>query len=77
MKSAALGCDDGQDPLWLQYHTHALQYLSENVPGGKKASFSSTVDKTGTVFKIVGPKDVAPAKWQDQMLATFAKSAKK
>lgn len=81
-------CDDGHDPLWLQYHTHALQYVSENMPRAKKASitievsakakkFTGSVDKSGTVFKFVGPKEVAPAKWQDQMLATFKKAARK
>lgn len=81
-------CDDGHDPLWLQYHTHALQYASENMPAAKKASitievsskakkFSSSVDKTGTVFKFVAPKTVASAKWQDEMLATFKKAARK
>ncbi|MEO8705324.1 MAG: hypothetical protein ABI867_35100 [Kofleriaceae bacterium] len=81
-------CDDGRDPLWLQYHTHALQYLSENVPAAKRATikievsskaktFSASVDKTGTVFTFVGPKEVAPAKWQDEMLATFKKAARK
>lgn len=81
-------CDDGHDPLWLQYHTHALQYVAESVPKGKKASisievsskakkFSSKVDKTGTVFKFVGPKETASAKWQDEMQATFKKAARK
>jgi hypothetical protein len=81
-------CDDGHDPLWLQYHTHALQYVSENLPVAKKASitievsskakkFAGSVDKTGTVFKFVAPKEVASAKWQDEMLATFKKAARK
>ena len=81
-------CDDGHDPLWLQYHTHALQYFSENPPPAKRGTiaiqvsskakkFSASVDKTGTVFKFVAPKEVAPDKWQDQMLATFVKAAKK
>lgn len=81
-------CDDGHDPLWLQYHTHALDYVSANLPTAKKATisievsskakkFSDGVDKTGTVFKFVAPKDIASAKWQDEMLATFKKAARK
>lgn len=81
-------CDDGFDPLWLQYHTHALQYLAENQPTAKKAfitievssktkKFAGSVDKTGTVFKFSAPKEVASTKWQDKMLATFKKAARK
>lgn len=81
-------CDDGHDPLWLQYHMHALQYVSEHLPAAKKATikievsskakkFSGGVDKTGTVFTFVGPKEVASSKWQDEMLAVFKKAARK
>ncbi|HEY5926386.1 MAG TPA: hypothetical protein VIV11_32090 [Kofleriaceae bacterium] len=81
-------CDDDHDPLWLQYHTHALQYFSENPPPAKRGTikievnskvkkFTASVDKTGTVFKFVGPKEVAPDKWQDQMRTAFVKAAKK
>jgi hypothetical protein len=81
-------CDDGHDPLWLQYHTHALEYASEHVPRAGKAfisievsskvkTFSGTVDKSGTKFTFVGPKEVAANKWQDQMLAVFQKAARK
>jgi hypothetical protein len=81
-------CDDGHDPLWLQYHTHAVDYLAANMPAAKKATivievsskakkFTSSVDKSGTVFKFVGPKEVPANKWQDQMQATFVKAAKK
>jgi hypothetical protein len=81
-------CDDGQDPLWLQYHTHALEYASENVPAGGKANisievsskvktFKGSVDKSGTKFTFVGPKEVAASKWQDQMQAVFTKAARK
>lgn len=81
-------CDDGHDPLWLQYHSHALQYVSENVPRAGKAfisievsskvkAFSGTVDKSGTKFSFVGPKEVAASKWQDQMLAVFKLAARK
>jgi hypothetical protein len=81
-------CDDGHDPLWLQYHTHALQYFAEHPPAAKRGTiaievsskvkkFSGSADKTGTAFKFVAPKDVAADKWQDQMLQVFAKAAKK
>lgn len=81
-------CDDGHDPLWLQYHMHALQYFAENPSKAKRATIAievsskakkltSSVDKTGTVFKFVAPKEVAPEKWQDQMQTVFIKAAKK
>lgn len=81
-------CDDGQDPLWLQYHTHALQYASEHPPTAGKAvisievsakakKFSGSVDKSGSKFTFVGPKEVAASKWQDQMQAVFVKAARK
>jgi hypothetical protein len=81
-------CDDGWDPLWLQYEMHALQYMAANVPKSKQAhititvqakakKFSGSVDKTGTKFTFVAPKDVAPKKWQEQMEAVFEKAARK
>lgn len=80
-------CDDGHDPLWLQYHMHALQYFSENTSAkkvsitievsGKAKKFTGSADKTGTVFKFTGPKEVPANKWQDQMLAVFQKANRK
>jgi hypothetical protein len=80
-------CDDGHDPLWLQYHMHALQYFSENTSAkkvsitievsSKAKKFTSSADKTGTVFKFVGPKEVPADKWQNQMLAVLQKANRK
>jgi hypothetical protein len=82
-------CDDGHDPLWMQYVMHAAEdieqfppasgkaFISINVSSKPKTKFSIAVDKTGSKFTITGPKDIASDKWQNQMEAAFKKVAKK
>lgn len=75
-------CDDSHDPLWMQYVLHAIEAINASPPASGKAfisitasakakTFSCTVAKDGATFTIVGPKETAAAKWQDQLTRTF------
>ncbi len=81
-------CDDGHDPLWMQYVLHAAEDVATFPPASGKAfisiavsskakKFGIAVDKTGSKFTITAPKETASAKWQDQMESAFKKVAKK
>ena len=81
-------CDNGHDPLWMQYVLHVAQNLNKLPPASGRAiisidvsskakKFSIAVGKDRSTFKITAPKTVAAPKWQDQMEAAFKKVAKK
>lgn len=81
-------CDNSHDPLWLQYVMHAVEDVNKLPPASGKAfisvavssktkKFGISVSKDGATFKITAPKEIAPAKWQDQMESAFTKAAKK
>lgn len=81
-------CDNGHDPLWMQYVMHAAQDVNKLPPASGKAfisidvssktkKFGISVGRDGSTFKISAPKEIAPAKWQNQMESAFAKAAKK
>lgn len=81
-------CDDGHDPLWMQYVMHAVENIVRTPPVAGKAfvtidvsskakGFAIAVSKDGATFKITAPKEIPPAKWQDEMGRAFAKVAKK
>lgn len=81
-------CDDGHDPLWMQYVMHAAQNVNKLPPASGKAfisidvsskakKFAIAVGKDRSTFKITAPKGIAAPKWQDQMESAFKKAAKK
>lgn len=80
-------CDDGHDPLWMQYVMHAAQNLNKLPPGSGKAfisievssrakKFAIAVGKDRSSFKITAPKSIAAGKWQEQMESAFKRVAK-
>lgn len=81
-------CDASHDPLWMQYVMRAVEAVNAKPPAAGKAfividvsskakTFAITTSKDGATFKITGPKDIAPAKWQDELGRAFAQAAKK
>jgi hypothetical protein len=81
-------CDASHDPLWMQYVMRAVEAVNAKPPAAGKAfividvssktkQFSIAASKDGATFKISGPKEIASAKWQDELGRVFAQAAKK
>jgi hypothetical protein len=81
-------CDNGHDPLWMQYVMHAAQNVNALPPAAGKAiisidvsskakKFAIAVGKDGSTFKVTAPKEIAAPRWQDRMESAFKKVAKK
>ncbi len=81
-------CDDGHDPLWMQYVMHAAQNVNKLPPASGKAfisievsskakKFAIAVSKDRSTFKITAPKATAAPEWQNQMESAFKKVASK
>jgi hypothetical protein len=81
-------CDGSHDPLWMQYVARSLEAINATPPASGKAflsitasakatKFSIVAGKDGATFTIVGPKDTAAAKWQNELGRVFATAGKK